>query len=34
MSTSRYAHIDDALILSARTMIDRELKTFGERTPR
>ena len=34
MSTSTYAHVDDALIQSARTMIDRELKTFGERTPR
>jgi glutamate-1-semialdehyde 2,1-aminomutase len=34
MSKSRYAHVDDSLILSARAMIDRELKTFGERTPR
>jgi glutamate-1-semialdehyde 2,1-aminomutase len=34
MKASQYPHVDDALILSARAMIDRELKTFGERTPR
>ena len=34
ISESRYAHVDDSLILSARAVIDRELKTFGERTPR
>ena len=30
MSTSRYAHVKEALILRARTMIDRELKTFDD----
>jgi glutamate-1-semialdehyde 2,1-aminomutase len=34
MKAPRYAHVDDSLILRARTLIDRELKAFGERTPR
>jgi glutamate-1-semialdehyde 2,1-aminomutase len=34
MNAQRYAHVDDTLIQRAREILDRELATFGERTPR
>jgi hypothetical protein len=34
LSTSHYPHVDEAVIQRAREILDRELTTFSQRTPR